>query len=380
QANIYNLTDQMYDVFIDNGYTDEDIYYISPNETNSTIAPQNLVDAPAMINNLRYAITEWAVDNANVDQTLTLYIMDHGDQGLLYLDRPNEQMVTPTMLDGWLDELEMRHPGLGINVIIEACYAGSFLQELSRQDKLNRVVIMSTGAEDLAWASPSGAYFSDHFIASLGRHESLYGSFRNAKIAAETVHPDQTPQLDGNGNDIPNETADYQIAATQGFPFSDMLSSTDDDLEVMPLEQMKDILPPYIFGATEQVVVQNEVGIVQITATDNEVIERVWMTVYDPSYVAPTSSQVGLIQENGNEHVHEVDLIHISANTYRATYTAFNEAGIYRVVVYAQDEQGNEARPHAMHIEAIASQADTNEPPATGTAFELRIYLPFVPR
>lgn len=99
-----------------------------------------------------------------------------------YLDEPS-QRLTPADLDSWLTTLEQAIPGVKINVIIEACYAGSFIQDAQSISKpgRNRVIITSTNPDNRAYASQDGAYFSDHFLAALRQGRHLFGSFWEAR-------------------------------------------------------------------------------------------------------------------------------------------------------------------------------------------------------
>ncbi|MBK9233443.1 MAG: hypothetical protein IPO15_22015 [Anaerolineae bacterium] len=71
------------------------------------------------------------------------------------------EWVAPDEIDQWLMQLETAGPGVRVNVIIEACYSGSFIDPPHRLSKSGRVVIASTTNNDLAWSSADGAVFSD---------------------------------------------------------------------------------------------------------------------------------------------------------------------------------------------------------------------------
>ncbi|MCX7670355.1 MAG: C13 family peptidase, partial [Anaerolineae bacterium] len=213
QPRIYAVTDAVYRLFLAHGYTADRIFYLAPD-----FRPG--VDAVASADNLRAGITSWARERVGVGQPLSLYLMDHGAQDRFYLDRPRNESVTPAELDDWLAQLEAARPGLLVNVILEACYSGSFVEPPQQVSRPGRVVIASTGATNVAYASASGAAFSDHFLAALDRGDSLYGSFRNASRAVQAVYLDQTPWLDDNGNGVPNEPSDGAEAQRRGFSYA----------------------------------------------------------------------------------------------------------------------------------------------------------------
>jgi len=183
QRNIHNVTNSVYRVFLANGYTPDRIYYLATDLTmdvDGDGAPD--VDALTKRDNLQYAITQWATDKVGADRAFTLYMMDHGGHDRFYLNGAG-QMVGPDDIATWLNALEAARPGVRVNVIVEACYSGSFIDLVKSVSKPGRVVIASTGTQVLAHASPNGAIFSDAFVAALGRGLSLYGGFQEAREA-----------------------------------------------------------------------------------------------------------------------------------------------------------------------------------------------------
>jgi len=86
--------------------------------------------------------------------------MDHGGHDILYLDGSRNEWVQPDELDNWLEQLEDAVRALKVNLIVEACNSGSFIDLSKSISKPGRVVITSTGAYALAYASDEGAIFS----------------------------------------------------------------------------------------------------------------------------------------------------------------------------------------------------------------------------
>ena len=88
-------------------------------------------------------------------------------------------------------------------------------------------------------------------------------------------------------------------------------------------------------------------GTIQAEVRDDKRVRRVWAVVYLPSYTAPADSEE-LVKEIMPTFV----LRSQGQNSYAATYTGFNEKGVYRIVVYAEDDEGLEARPLAIEVSA----------------------------
>jgi len=325
QPNINRVARNVYDLFRDRGYTDDRILYLSVDLS------QAGVDAQPSVNALRTAITSWALDKVDAQRPLTLFLVDHGDRDVLYLDDLTGQRVTPTDLDGWFTTLENTIAGLKINVIVEACKSGSFIVAPGVVSKPGRVIVSATTSDADAYTSDLGAIFSDHFLAELGRNSSLAASFAAARQAAKLAHPRQNAWLDGDGDGVPNEQADEDEAAQRGFGIPGTLG---------------DAWPPFIAAVTPPAQITNQRGILRATVLDDTRVQRVWAVIYPPDYTPP---------ESGDELVTEVlptiVLQQGAVDVYAAEYTGFDKQGVYRIVIYADDEDGLPARPAVLTID-----------------------------
>jgi hypothetical protein len=330
QTNIYKVIENAYKTFLANGYPSDRIWYLAP-DTSRTNPPEDiLVDAVATKDALRDAIVNWARTKLTPGQPLTLYLMDHGDHDVFYLNLINnrQETIEPRELAAWLDEIEAAVPGIKVNVIVEACRSGSFITSNDRIQTISkpgRVVVASTGAWPLAYASPTGgAMFSDAFLAALARGMSLYSSFAEARWAVGEAFPSQTPLLDDDGDGIPNETEDGQIAATRGFAYAGTFSNI--------------AWPPQIVSSGAD----RDTGQIQarIETQGNNNVQRVWAKIYPPGYIPPTEGE-----ELVTENVPEVELtLQLRSGVYVGSYS-FTEPGDYRVVVYATDSRDLLSRP-----------------------------------
>ena len=317
QANIHYVASAVYHLFLDHGYTSDDIQYLATD--------LNLpgVDTLASGDSLQAALTSWALDHVGVDRPLTLFVVDHGNYDRVYLDGPRGESVTPSQLDSWLSQLETARPGVKVNVIIEACLSGSFIDLPARLSAPGRVVITSTDAQSNAYVSDLGARFSDSFIAALGQNSSLYSGFQAARWAVTVATSDaQTPWLDDNGNGIPNETSDGAEAQRRGFTYSGTLADPK--------------WPPYIAEASAPTAIQNGSGVIRARVLDNPTdgVRRVWAVIYAPSYRPPPPSG-SLVHET----LPTIVLLEQGGGWYGATYTGFQESGAYRAVIYGNTEK-----------------------------------------
>jgi hypothetical protein len=326
QANINHSADQIYQLFLRHGYSDDRVYYLS------TDLARPGVDALPSLTNLQGAITSWSLDRTGPDRPLTLYLIDHGDYDRFYLDKPHGEWVTPQQVNDWLTFLEASVPGVKVNVIIETCQSGSFIDPLYSVSGPGRVVVASTSSGAAAYASSTGALFSDYLLDALNQDKSLYSGFRDAQAAVSAAHLDQTPWLDDNGNGIPNESSDGQEAAQRGFAYLGTLSG--------------DAWPPLIAQAEgPSSIIQGQGGI-RAKVFDDIQVKWVWAVIYAPSYQPPLPGE-----EWVREPAPTIMLQLQGDNWYAATYTGFVETGAYRVVIYAEDGDGFKAQPQVMTVQ-----------------------------
>lgn len=329
QTNIYNATNRAYRIFKSAGYSDDDIYYMAAVEQKPD-GDVNRVDATTTPANLQTAITEWARSRVGFGQPFTLYLMDHGFADRYCVDGcAAGGHVTPTQVNQWLKALETATGVNQVNIIIEACQSGSFLDRfngtvqdiensLSRQ---NRVVITSTGRANNAYASAQGAYFSDAFFSCLADSGDLKSCFEQGKAAVTVTGVDQTPWLDDNGDGLYNNT-DGTVA--QGRFVTRFFSSVRPVISNAAIERS---------GATGTLTADVVAGA--------EAVEIVWAAVYPPNFVEPEDVTLNL----------QVPTVRLepdpsAPNRYRFTYVnGFSEPGDYRVIFYAQDRLGIHAQP-----------------------------------
>ncbi|MFM7581645.1 MAG: C13 family peptidase, partial [Caldilinea sp.] len=352
QSNINQIAIDTYNLFLEQGYEDKDIYLISADVLRNQ-------DAPADVAEVRDAITTWAPSQgAGIERPVTIYMVDHGDADKFYLDGVRGQVITPDDLDSWLTELETARPGVRINIFYEACFSGSFIQEPQSISKAGRVIATSTTGQNLAYASRTGAKFSDLFLSGLRQGNSLLLSFENAAEPIRRNFLRQEPWLDDNGNGIPNDPGDGQEAARRGFNFAGTLSDT-------PLYDEQ--WPPYILPG-EMTLSEISPGspIRRIQAKvlfdlqHGDSIKDVWVEIYPPSFEPPANSR-----EMVRSPLAACPLQAIGNDQFEAQCDGFTEFGEYQVIVYASSNGGLVAQPRGLKI--------TLPEPATD-----KLYLPLV--
>ena len=332
QRNIYQVTNSLYHFARQHGCGPDQIFYLAPDMMPNGDNEVN-VDRLATRQNLEYALTVWAKDKVSADSPLTVYMMDHGGVDQLYLDKPQGEWFTPADLNGWLDTLETEAPltPVPVNVVIEACNSGSFIDPEQRVSKPGRVVIASTGATALAYASGEGALFSDAFLNTLGQGVSLAEAFQESMWAVKQANAFQTPWLDDDGDGQPNEVEDGLLAAKRTFACT--------QLPPAPL------WPPDLVEAAVGPISQGQ-GQIRLTVTDDIAVNRAWAVIYPPSYEVPLPGEEMVVPP-----LPPFALYNQGEDMWSGVYTQFIEAGLYRIVLYAEDSDGLQGRPQELSFE-----------------------------
>lgn len=334
---IINATANLaYQTLLQSGFSPDNIQYLNSDTT------QPGVDATPTLTNTREAIQNWARTRVGLGVPLWLYLADHGEVDRFH----NEvsEVVTAAELNLWLSNLEATSGVDQINVVIDACFSGSFIdtyqsggwgaEEIAGH---GRVVVASTTSHWWAYAPPivTGQpvplmYFSDGFWHALAQGQNVWGAFLEGREAVEGggqrcgdyAYTCQRPWLDDTG-DAWFDTNDGLLAQSRGLQAN-----------------FGGGVVPYIDWVQVGEVVD---GQAQVTAQvrDDGSVGRVWMRVFAPSFTPPQSADgsVPVVV------VPEADLGTKGGDQFTLNYTDFTETGVYQMVVYAIDDEGNVAQP-----------------------------------
>jgi hypothetical protein len=329
QTNIYNAANRAYRIFKTAGFSDDNIFYIAPAGQDADSNGSNDVDAQASPAAVQQALTGWAKENGRVGpgKPLFIYMIDHGfaDKFCVSGCGPG-QVVTPEDLNGWLRDLEQTTGLNEVNIVIEACQSGSFIDRPQGNVEnglggTGRVVIASTDREKNAYASAQGAFFSDAFFSCVADSNNLRVCFEQASAAVAATGVQQTPWMDDNG-DGQSDANDGAVA--QNRYVTSFFSSIRPTIRNVAVTRD---------GANGLLTAQIDEGA--------EAVNLVWATVFPPSFQEPDGVTLNL-------NVPTVRLDPDPATPGRFTFNylnGFTESGEYRVVFFAQDRLGINATP-----------------------------------
>ena len=189
--------------------------------------------------------------------------------------------------------------------------------------KPGRVIITSTGWNNNAYASVTGAYFSDAFFSCIADSGSLKACFDQARLAVQVTGNNQTPMLDDNGDGVYN-SGDGDIAKNRYV--------TRFFAAVSPTIQSVDVTATGDDGVLTAEVQEGA-----------EKVDLVWAAVYPPDFQEPTDVTLNL-----NVPVVRLEPVEGHPGRYQVNYVnGFTQGppSSYRIIFYAQDRLGLNALP-----------------------------------
>jgi hypothetical protein len=277
-----------------------------------------------------------------------------------------------------LSNLEATTGADNITVIIDSPKSGSFItaastgQELVSSNilpatisKTNRVILTSTSNGMDTYLSTRGTYFSDSFFTALKQNADVKNSYLQALQAITKTGLNQQPWLDGNGDGIPDPVGSTRLSSAFQEVWSWPGAGTASAQGTVAPERGLGILDPHPAPVIDWVqigeIVQGQATI-QAQVRDDSGVRDVWMVIYPPDFVAPSPVSSGFPIVT----VPTVTLTLSGTNLYTTLYSGFAEEGLYKIVVYAWDEDENQAVPVA---ESVLFVHDV-----------YRVYLPMIQR
>lgn len=317
-----------YQALITQGYSEDNIYYISPVTTiDANGDGNNDVDADATVDVLSEAVSTWAQDADD----LIVYMTGHGGNGYFSLNNtitPNE-IVEAGDLNTWLNLLQETMPGKLI-FIYDACLSGSFLSlltpEVSLPDAKQRIVITSSQHNRRAWFLDEGensfSYQLWRYIYLVGK---LYLAYDNAGLMMNAY---QQPLIDTDGDGESEDELTGEVIIGRG--------------------RVAASSPPAI-GAVcdpQEVAMSGTANLwaKEISAANG--LSNVWAKIVPPTDDA-NAADPGLL--TGAVRLKDFD----EDQTYDADYRDFSKTGTYTVVIYAEDLSGYQSIPRTTRIQVL---------------------------
>jgi hypothetical protein len=333
QANIHYSADRAYRAFLSAGVPKDNLHYLSHDLDRDVDGngQQDDVAGAATPENVRDAIQSWArTRGVGLGVPFFVYLIDHGHHDQ-FLANGTQGKIYATDLDLWLSNLEATSGADMISVIIEACRSGSFIditaQGPAEISGRNRVVIASTSSQLNAFPSLQGSYFSDTFWTAMEQSQDMHTAFEWATDAVQATGLSQEPWLDDNGDAVA-DGKDGALARNRGLGLSFGSS------------------PPIIDWITIGAV-SNGAAQIQAQVRDDFAVQDAHIEIYPPDFVEPAPTTDGTTPVL---NVPTRTLTVAASDVYQVNYSDFTQDGMYRVVVYAEDDDGQQALPQSATV------------------------------
>jgi len=362
------LADSAYTTLRYRGFSKENILYLNPDPAQDVDGNGQLddIDAEATFAQTALAFTNKVTGSDN----LFIYLVDHGgnSSGNGYFRLSASETVTATQLDAWLDTLQDTY-NTKVTVLLDFCYAGSFLPELTYSGAAPRIVIAACGTNQPSYFVAGGLVsFSSAFFSGILLGYDVKQCFDLAQSAMATY---QTSLLDDDKNGV-YTTNDWAVA--HGTYIGPTFVASGDT--------------PMIGEVCGNQVLSSETSATLWIGSVSSLhpITQAWCLIVPPGY-----------DPNPDNPVTELPSFDLTFNAgngrYSVTYDSFTTPGTYSVQFYVQDDEGNVSAPRQTYIAQIGyddrvilvAGGDTNGAAwpsieyltqLAGTSLRLRLFTP----
>ena len=322
------LADSAYLTLRYRGFSKENTFYLNPEPGQDVDGNGEFddIDAVSTTNNAAYAMTN---SLANSDQVF-IYLVDHGgnSSGNGYFRLSASETITATQLDAWLDTLQDTY-NTKVTVLLDFCYAGSFLHALTYTGAAPRIVVAACDTNQPSYFVAGGLVsFSSAFFSGVLLGYDVGQCFDLAKGAMSTY---QAAQLDDDKDGV-YTTNDWAVA---------------DGTYIGPTSVASGDAPVIGQVCGNQVLSSETSATLWIGSVSSlHPITRAWCLIVPPGY-----------DPNPDNPVTELPTLELTfddaSGRYSVTYDGFTTPGTYSVQFYVQDDEGNVSAPRQAFIAQI---------------------------
>jgi hypothetical protein len=259
---------------------------------------------------------------ANDTEVLMVYLADHGRVAAngdgLFLLSENES-VSGTELDAWLDHLQATHPNLSVVMVVESCFGGRVAGPMSASDAYGsrRLVMASSSADQLAHLAAGGLVsYSTMWWSGVASGKTLAQAHDDAAAAMASL---QAGQRSAGGAALAAGKLGLGGVAGSGRP---VLTLAEQSIQLQGTQETQ----------------------LSVTVESAFAVDKVWGVVVPPGYRASGDAPV--------VDLTEVDLAKDAATgQWTANVGGFSEGGApYTVLLQARDAWGQVSTPAILQV------------------------------
>jgi hypothetical protein len=255
-------------------------------------------------------------------EVLMVYLVDHGrvasnGDGLFLLSE--NESVSGTELDAWLDRLQSTRPGLSVVVMVESCFGGRVAGPMMAVDAYSsrRLVLSSSGANELAHLAANGLVsYSSMWWSGAAAGKSLGQAHVDAVSAMTGL---QSPKAGTGGATLAAGKLGLEQIAASGRP---VVSVAGGDISLQGTQEAR------LTAAVESAFA----------------LDKVWGVIVPPGY-----------QPSGDDPVVDLPEVQLARDAATGEWVAnvggFSEGGApYTVLLQARDVWGQVSPPAILHV------------------------------
>jgi hypothetical protein len=324
------LADKAFRSFGDRGFSEENIQYLSLGPEKDVAAAGNEtndIDVPHATSNEMEAVFT-GLSGAGTDR-LTVYMVDHGAdaEGAGQFRLNGTELIPAVTVNTWLNDLQDQYTNLHVTVILDFCYAGSYLDELVYTNgPLRRIVISSTASNELTYFLADGRIsFSEYFFNGVLQGRSLMGSY---ELARDAMGSFQSAWIDDTQDGVYEPEVDGVFALTNYIGAS-FIAGKDFPIIGSVLGNQS------LSGQTSVRLWAKNI------ASPSYDLERVWCTILPPGYAANPTSGVPVVEVTTRDLTENP----LTGGLYETEFEGFTEQGQYTISYYAEDIWGSVSPP-----------------------------------
>jgi parallel beta-helix repeat protein len=336
----FDLTaNKVYNKLLTCGFTHKRIFYLNPSmEQDADGDGIYDVDRITSLTNISYAINTWAQGNVRANDSLLLYMVNHGEKDIFFVNG-DDITLTATELDERLDNFTKNTSCDDVVVVYDACYSGSFIDELTGT---GRIIVTSTEiTANATFDETKGEVFSHYFFNSISAGKTIKEAFEDASNSPEIQlyfkPKNRKPLLDDNGDGIghPINLSDSGYGLLE--------TSSGDGLLVkfkyigirygasISLPTITNVIP------SQKVVLNTPISMLSVVVNDSSIEDLYARFNEQNSRLSPTNnSRINLTPFYLEDPDGQVN--------YGAGFMP-TKLGNYTLTLYAIDEEGNVAWP-----------------------------------
>jgi hypothetical protein len=329
------LANKAYRTLLFRGFRKDNIRYLSL-DPNQDVDGNGLYDDIWRPTNFQFA--QDALRNfGRGSNELFIALIDHGatvsNDGAFVLRRPaggTPERLLASEVNTWLGELQSGPAPTDARLLMDFCFAGSFLQRLAAGPTAlgQRVLMGSTGPNQLAYLLSGGRIsYSDTWLSAALQGFDLRTT---SNLAGQSMAAYQAGQLDDDRNAVANEAGDGAVAAGVRLGPSFVVGQ---DIPVVEQVSPPQALPAD--SATAEVLLSGVTSVYPI--------ERSWCAVVPPG--AAVAGEAPVTQAS------EFDLaFDAPTRGWKGSVGGFTANGTYNLGCYVRDVWGSVSFPSVTQV------------------------------